>query len=141
MEFSNSGARQGIIEQLLIRVTTKEQSWHLKPQYFCTEFGVTGVKEEQREVFHPFSLSGNERVYKIILFNPIGPFPRFKTASDIPAQDTWTLDYYVLDSTSSSFKLANSQKFEITGKDLISGQYIPVEESISNAMDRLIKRD
>jgi len=140
IEFKNNGARDGSVKALLILVKTGNKSWILRPQCFCEEFSVSALHEKEREIFHPFSLSGNEKVYRIVLFNPWGGhrFPRFRSKEDIPAEEIWVLEYYVLDSSGPNLRLACQQSFRIERSVIFKGNLIPEEESTILAIDKFV---
>ncbi|MCK4722994.1 MAG: hypothetical protein KAT75_06805 [Dehalococcoidia bacterium] len=143
----NTGARGGMLIdiRLLVRTDIDNRVWILRPYFFCSEFGIGGLEEEKREVFHPFFLRGREGIVKNILFNPVFQGESlqpmmFSLDSKMPPKDTWTFEYYILDSSSSEYKLVQEQTFTLTNKQILSGTYIPDTSDIIDANKRLIDK-
>jgi len=145
LDLSNTGAKGGILRDIWLIIKTDNRTWMLRPQYFCEEFGIRCLEEEKREVFHPIFLGGRERVFKTVIFNPVFQEeslqpPIFSLGSELPREDTWIFNYYILDSSSPNYKFVQKQIFTITKDNILSGSYVPDTNSVIDAHKRLIDK-
>ena len=140
VEFLNLGSKSGEVREIVIVVSAGSSRWLLQAEFFCKEFGINAMREEYREVAHPFVLNGNERIYKSILFNPSKQPKRFtvpmmKLNEPLP-EGTYVFEFYVNAGDSNQLQLITTKKYNMP-KDIVlqlatdkGGVYFPFDESL-----------
>jgi hypothetical protein len=74
--FTNTGAREGVIRDIILVVNTAQNEWLLQP-FFYTKYSIKtepalGTKlteDPSNEPFYPVHLAGKSKVYKSIVFS------------------------------------------------------------------------
>jgi hypothetical protein len=143
VEFLNLGAKAGEVRDIVIVVSTGSSKWLLQGELFCKTFGVEAMREEFREVIHPFVLNGKERLFKSILFNPgkqpeSWKVPMMKPNEPLP-DGTYIFDFYVNAGDNNRLRLVSTKKYNMP-KDIVlqiatnkGGVYFPFDDSLVHA--------
>jgi hypothetical protein len=143
----NTGARGGTIKDINVTVTAGDYKWVLEPYFFCSEFGMAGVKEKAREVFHHIYIGGKKEIYKNVLFNPVikgdqlRPPTFARDKGEIPS-GKYVFEFYMSYGASSELRLVQILRFNISEEqaEAISrgtGIIIPLVEEGVSARDEL----
>jgi len=147
VDIANAGAKGGTINNINIIVTVGDYKWMIAPQFFCSEFGMAGIKEKTREIFHPIYIKGKESVYKNILFNPVIKKDRLlppiitKDEGVLPS-GVYTFKFYISYSSNSELKLIKTMRFNISeeqAKNISMGLsvFVPFDEETGLATGKL----
>lgn len=147
LNISNSGAKGGLLKDVRVVVKTAKENktWLLSARYFCSEYGISGMNQENREAFHSLFVQGKESMYKVVLFYPVlgyedFPVPVYSPSTVLPNEDTWTLEYYVLDSSSSDYRLVQKQDFNLSDAQIRNGSYVPDSVEAQSTIERFVKK-
>jgi hypothetical protein len=152
LDLANTGARGGVVEDIRIIVKTdkEKRNWILYPEYFCGEFASLSVLFEKgkTEEFHPLFIPGRQSVFRNICFRPmlkdnkIQPltFSNNPEMPALPAEDTWTFEYYVLDNLRPEYRLVQKQEFKVTREQIRTGLDIPETSNMVDAQSQLIRK-
>lgn len=147
LEFLNLGAKAGEVRDIVIVVSAGSARWLLQAELICKTFSEEAMKEEFREVVHPFILNGKERLFRSILFNPGGQpigymVPMMRPNESLP-EGTYVFEYYVNAGDDNELKLVAVKKYDMP-KNIVKelamdkgGTYLPFDESMVEARETL----
>jgi hypothetical protein len=151
VDMVNTGARGGIVEDLLIRLDTDSPEfpfWYLRPYFFPSEFSTKAITETERELVHPLYFLGKERLFRNILFTTIwdgyNPYPTYiEGKSQIPSGN-YTVTLFVLDSSNPEFRQVDQFSFYIPpeGGVIIPSDVLPLvphKQEVMDARQRLFE--
>jgi hypothetical protein len=145
--FTNTGAREGVINDILLEVSSDQNQWLFQP-FFYTKYsmatgstlGTTLTEDPSNEPFYPIHLAGKSKMYKPIAFAPLkhDRFP-FGTNSLSPGKYSFTVKTLEVSKKHYETRLA----FGVTlnneqTNDLSVGNYvIPFSDEVKDKREQL----
>jgi hypothetical protein len=67
-------------------------------------------------------------------------FSRKSDPELLPDEDVWTFEYYILDSASPEYRLAQKHRFKVTKAQILRGTDIPETIEMIDAQNQLVNR-
>ncbi|HQP31062.1 MAG TPA: hypothetical protein PLB81_07015 [Deltaproteobacteria bacterium] len=143
LEFVNVGAKPGLVNDVMLVVSTGQWKSKLIPIAFAPSFGQEALDENRREVFHPFALNAKERLFKNVIFYP-GQDPgelnslQMNRGQLLP-EGNYNFEFYLNTDADNKLKLVYAETYYVP-KEVVNNlaigigpMYIPTGESIVRA--------
>jgi hypothetical protein len=126
--FINSGAHDGIIEDIALIVQSAQNTWLFQPAFYCrysmsteSTLGERLTEDQANEPFYPLYLQGKETLYRPVVFMPVSDNRKFPLGDNPLLPGKYTFQLNTLEAGKKDYEVKHT--FRITLSEEKTGEF------------------